>query len=319
MPAVILPAILHSRSEGQYMFSSGSTEKETKDEALRQQGSVSKSNEGDFVMDRIFGTLALETTQSQEWLTLDAEIASTQASPWLERTRRLHYLKGVPLDRAARLARLPLQHNEAVLYEIGSAVDRLVEAAYTSLCEEKVNFFGQKRIASFLPRMDVYSRPIVYKLKESTHKQYKQFWKRALAFICRASDPEQDIQFQHSFGSCQTALLDSLLGKAAEKVAKPWLAGGSKKCQTRLVRGGQQVSKQAIRERLGLSGTDDRLGLPAVEVGAVEEPSASWVTSLGKRLAMVPNVRWPHALAPGSGYERAKSRVREQEAGLGRA
>lgn len=57
----------------------------------------------------------------------------------------------------------------------------------------------------------------------------------------------------------------------------------------------------------------------AVEAGATEEPSASWVTSLGKRLAMVPNVRWPHALALGGGYERAKSRVGEQEAGLGRA
>jgi hypothetical protein len=47
----------------------------------------------------------------------------------------------------------------------------------------------------------------------------------------------------------------------------------------------------------------------AVEAGAAEEPSASWVTSLGKRLAMVPNVRWPHALALRSGHERAKSRV----------
>jgi lipid II:glycine glycyltransferase (peptidoglycan interpeptide bridge formation enzyme) len=46
-----------------------------------------------------------------------------------------------------------------------------------------VNFFGQKRIASFLPRMEVYSHPLVYKLKESTYKQYKQFWKWALALI----------------------------------------------------------------------------------------------------------------------------------------
>ena len=34
------------------------------------------------------------------------------------------------------------------------------------------------------------------------------------------------------------------------------------------------------KERLGLSGTDDRLGLPAVEAGAAEEPSAPRVTSL---------------------------------------
>jgi hypothetical protein len=90
-----------------------------------------------------------------------------------------------------------------------------------SLCEEKVNFFGQKRITSFLPRTEVYSRPLIYKLKESTYKQYKQLWKRALAFICRTCDPKQDIQFQHALTSCQTALFDSLLGIAAGKVAKP--------------------------------------------------------------------------------------------------
>jgi hypothetical protein len=57
---------------------------------------------------------------------------------------------------------------------------------------------------------------------------------------------------------------------------------------------------------------DERiLGLEesAVEAGVAEEPSASRVTSLGKRLAIVPNVRSPHTLAFGSGYERAKSRV----------
>jgi hypothetical protein len=29
--------------------------------------------------------------------------------------------------------------------------------------------------------------------KEATYKQYKQFWRRALAFICRTCDPTQDI------------------------------------------------------------------------------------------------------------------------------
>jgi hypothetical protein len=93
-----------------------------------------------------------------------------------------------------------------------------------SISQEKVNFFGQKRIASFLPRMEVYSRPLVYKLKESTYKQYKQFWKRALALTCRTCDPEQHIQFQHTLGSCQTTLPDSLLRIAAEMVTKPSLA-----------------------------------------------------------------------------------------------
>lgn len=172
-------------------------------------------------MGQIFSTLAqLETTQSGEQLILDTELTSTQVSPWLKRTRWLHYLKGISLDRAARLARLPNQHDEPVLYEVGLAVNRLVEAAYMSLCEEKVNFFGQKWIVSFLPRTEVYSCPLVYKLKKSTYKQYKQLWKRALAFICRTCDPKQDIQFQHALGSYQTALFDSLLRIATRKVAQ---------------------------------------------------------------------------------------------------
>jgi hypothetical protein len=39
------------------------------------------------VMGQVFGALAqLETTHSGEQLILDTELASTQVSPWLERT-----------------------------------------------------------------------------------------------------------------------------------------------------------------------------------------------------------------------------------------
>jgi hypothetical protein len=152
--------------KGGICFRVKALEKETKDATLLQQSSVSTSDEGDFVMGQIFGALArLETIQCGEQLVLDTESTSTQVSPWLERTRWLHYLNGIPLGGAAGLARLPNQHDEPVLYEVASAVDRLVEAAYMSLCEEKVNFFGQRRIASFLPQTEVYSRPLVYKLK----------------------------------------------------------------------------------------------------------------------------------------------------------
>jgi hypothetical protein len=39
------------------------------------------------------------------------------------------------------------------------------------------------------------------------------------------------------------------------------------------MQGGQQVSKQAIRERLGLSGTDDRLGLQAGKKAWLGKPA----------------------------------------------
>ena len=125
-------------------------------------------------MARIFGTLArLETTHSQIEITPDAALTKTQGSSWLERIRCLHYLKGASLDKAAGLARLPAQHEEPVFYEISLAIDRLVEAAHLSLCEEKVKSFGQKRITSFLPDREVYSRPLVYRMQEATYKQYK--------------------------------------------------------------------------------------------------------------------------------------------------
>ena len=129
--------------KGSICFRVKAPEKETEDAALRQQSSVSRSDEGDYVMGQVFGALAqLETTHSGEQLILDTELASTQVSPWLERTRWLHYLKEIPLDVAAGLTRLPNQHDEPVLFEVALVVDRLVEAAYMSLCEEKVNFFG---------------------------------------------------------------------------------------------------------------------------------------------------------------------------------
>jgi len=104
------------------------------------------------------------------------------------------------------------------------AINRLVEAAHKSLCTEKVNFFRQRRISSFLPDKEIYSRPLVYKLRKSTYKQYKQSWKRALAFICRTQDPDQHLRFQYVLNSKQTALLDSLLAHSAVSVTRPSVA-----------------------------------------------------------------------------------------------
>jgi hypothetical protein len=83
-----------------------------------------------------------------------------------------------------------------------------------------LNFFRQKRITSFLPDREVYSRPLVYKLQEATYKQYKQSWKRALAFICRTSDPRQEIAFEHSLNTRQTALLDYVFALATKQTAE---------------------------------------------------------------------------------------------------
>ena len=88
-------------------------EKPTQGATSPGQGSLPRSDEGQFVMDQIFGTLArLETTQSHDERNADDALTKTQVSPWLERTRWLHYLKGVPLDKAVGLARLETQYDE---------------------------------------------------------------------------------------------------------------------------------------------------------------------------------------------------------------
>jgi hypothetical protein len=146
--------------KGSTCFRVTAPEKPTQGATSPGQGSLPGSDKGQSVMDQILGTLArLETTQSHVKRIPDAALTKTQVSPWLEKTRWLHYLKGLPLDKAARLARLPTQHDEPMLYEIGLAVDRLVEAAHLSLCKEEVNFFGQKQITSFLLDREFYSRP----------------------------------------------------------------------------------------------------------------------------------------------------------------
>ena len=61
-------------------------EKPTQGATSPGQGSLPRSDEGQFVMDQIFGTLArLETTQSHVERIPGAALTKTQVSPWLER------------------------------------------------------------------------------------------------------------------------------------------------------------------------------------------------------------------------------------------
>jgi hypothetical protein len=107
--------------------------------------------------------------------------------------------------------------------ELTQAIDRLVETAYASVCEDKVNFFGQKRITSFLPRKEVFSRPLVFKLQQSTYRQYKQSWKKLLAFTYRTSTVAQSAGFRHCLTPYQTASLDSLIALGSTCAADPSL------------------------------------------------------------------------------------------------
>ncbi|KAK4551663.1 hypothetical protein LTR86_010994 [Recurvomyces mirabilis] len=145
----------------------------------------------------------------------------TQGSPWLERTRWYEYVRGMSLDETGKLGCSACPIEEGVICELGRAIDRLVEAAYCDVREDRINFFGLKRIASFIPGREVYSRPLVVKLQEGTYRQYKMVWKRAVAFVCRSAYSFDCAKLPHSLNSEQTARLDAALRLAEEHIAHP--------------------------------------------------------------------------------------------------
>lgn len=59
---------------------------------------------------------------------------------------------------------MPAPNKELHLHAIAASIDRLVELAYESVCSDAINFFGQRKIASFLPKRAGYATPLVYKL-----------------------------------------------------------------------------------------------------------------------------------------------------------
>jgi hypothetical protein len=76
--------------------------------------------------------------------------SAKEVSPWLQLTRWPRYLKGYPLSCLAALAALPQDGSHPILHLLCSSLDRLVEAAYQSICEDRINVFDQARINSFL-------------------------------------------------------------------------------------------------------------------------------------------------------------------------
>lgn len=148
----------------------------------------------------------------------------TEVSPWLDRTRWMAYFQDQELGDILALAEKPHLTSEPALVAITDALDSLIEAAYHSVCEDKINYFAQRRISSFLPKKAYYNKPLVVKLQKNTYAKYKDIWKRLLCFVCRSARLGEQCQLPHCLTSQQTALLDSLL---AEPDHVPATATGS--------------------------------------------------------------------------------------------
>ena len=59
----------------------------------------------------------------------------------------------------------PGSNSEPILTVICESVDRLVEEAYQSVCNDRINVFDQSRINSFLQRPRAADRPLMVKLQ----------------------------------------------------------------------------------------------------------------------------------------------------------
>lgn len=145
----------------------------------------------------------------------DADQHRLNISPWLEMTRWTRYLDGHDFAAVAPLVYLPEPEKEPLLFQLGESLDRVVEQAYESICQDKINVFDQTRINSFMQRPRAFDRPLMVKLQKTSFRQYKGHWKRLICFVCRTMDPEKKIELAHQLTPRQGASLDRLLSKGS--------------------------------------------------------------------------------------------------------
>ncbi|GME40289.1 DNA helicase ATP-dependent RecQ type, partial [Neofusicoccum parvum] len=78
------------------------------------------------------------------------ETTKTEVSPWLEMTRWPSFFNRLNLSEVSTLAYAADPTEEPLLALLSESLDRLVERAYQSICEDKISVFDQARINSFI-------------------------------------------------------------------------------------------------------------------------------------------------------------------------
>jgi hypothetical protein len=143
----------------------------------------------------------IEQDQEKRGNIASEETSGKDTSPWLHLTRWLSYLRGSCLLDVAALVRQPDVTTEPVLLSICNSLERVVEDAYQSTCNDSINVFDQVQINSFLQRPSAADRPLLVKLQNSTWRHYTRIWKGLLCFVYRTAQPDHpqlDIVIQHA-------------------------------------------------------------------------------------------------------------------------
>ena len=190
-------------------------------EALARSQRADAMSEADFVWTETSRALeAGEQRIAEATGVLSKSGGPTEVSPWLELTRWSTYLHGHNLADVATLADPPNADSEPTLAVVCSSLDRIVEEAHRSVCNDRINVFDQARINSFLQRPRAADRPLLVKLKKSTYSKYKSIGKRLLCFVHRTIRPEQSVPLQHRLTPAQMTCYDRML-RSAEKCLDP--------------------------------------------------------------------------------------------------
>ncbi|KAM0716822.1 hypothetical protein Q7P37_007625 [Cladosporium fusiforme] len=176
--------------------------------ANAQIGSLAKSHDIAASINADLDCLEEENVQEEHILPVNA--APGEVSPWLEMTRWPKYLAGQDLKITPELANLPNPTEEPLMTMTCHSLDRIIESAYRSVCEDRINAFDQFRINSFMQRPRAADRPLLVKLQKPTYRQYKNVWKQMMCFIYRTVRVDNNIQLKHAFTSAQTICFDRL-------------------------------------------------------------------------------------------------------------
>lgn len=123
---------------------------------------------------------ALERDQEKQGNVSCQETSRKETSPWLQLTRWLSYLHGHCFLDVATLVRQPDASTEPALLSVCNSLERVVEDAYVSVCNDSINIFDQVRINSFMQRPSATDRPLMVKLQKSTWRHYIRIWKALL-------------------------------------------------------------------------------------------------------------------------------------------
>lgn len=124
---------------------------------------------------------------------------ATEADPWLDAMRWRQLFKGVPLLKAACLSHMPDSATEPDLCILTESIDRLVEQAYAAVCDDRIGFFDQFRINSFIDNNTTRAseRALMVNLRKESYRAYKYTWKRLLCFVCRTSQDRDHGEVAH--------------------------------------------------------------------------------------------------------------------------